>query len=84
VHDELETLRAELRQHYGVRLNAEAQKLPLIKRQLTHIALKIQPYKMTVEHMPLRTQGARWATRTELKKLSFPVPYQQILKEALT
>ena len=84
----------ELEKTYGMKLEA-GEKLPPMVHHLTHLKMTIRPHVFTVKSsapLPLSSpmkwgrneEGVRWITKSDLKRLSFPVPYQKLLNSAFS
>ncbi len=75
-----DALSAEFQNEIGVALTIE-RKIKPIEHRFTHRFAKIHPFecKLANGFEPKKNTGLKWANRSALKKLSFPVPHQKIL-----
>ncbi|MBI4387961.1 MAG: A/G-specific adenine glycosylase [Candidatus Omnitrophica bacterium] len=84
-----EKLSGELKETHGVKLKSTRALSPSLHR-LTHLDVTIYPYLFKPASLPslspsngerVRARG-KWITKSDVKKFSFPVPYQKLIKHA--
>ncbi|PIQ85546.1 MAG: A/G-specific adenine glycosylase [Candidatus Omnitrophica bacterium CG11_big_fil_rev_8_21_14_0_20_45_26] len=70
-----------LEKQYRVSLAPTFKRLSLMKRELTHLSVVIEPFQFLVKKTALKqSEKLRWILKPHLKSISCPVPYQQILQ----
>lgn len=77
-----EALSQEFKEAFGMAVRIKS-KLPTIKHRFTHRLARIHPFLLNNLDHPapkFKTRSIRWVNTAQLRKYSFPVPHQKILK----
>ena len=80
-----EALQNEFKNMFGIALKIH-KKIKPIEHRFTHRFAKIYAFECRLENsskINIKSIGLKWANRNALKKLSFPVPHQKILLNAV-
>lgn len=74
-----ETIENYIRQEYKLNAALTKQEVP-IAHHLTHLKMTIHPFRFQTGSSVKAVSPNKWVSPNELKKLSFPVPYQKIIE----
>lgn len=71
-----------LQKNLGISLNSLDQKFVPLTHRLTHLDVTIYPFLFETKHNGVKEDRYLWADKLSIKELSFPVPFQKIIKLA--